>query len=102
MSTKKQRQARRYRCSSGKTRYRDHKEAMDSIRYFQLSSDRDTVPVRAYECSLCGGWHVTSKEFGAASREEGYAPSKDKFEAYLNRKIQERFGDMGNLSEGGI
>lgn len=79
---------RRNKCDTGKTRYRDHKEATDSLRHFGHKSAREEVPCRAYKCLKCGGWHVTSKELGHF----GWDP-KDNFERFLAMKVKERFGE---------
>lgn len=47
-------------CDTGKRRYRDQSEAIGSIHVFQVHSQRQTIPVRAYECEWCQGWHTTS------------------------------------------
>lgn len=49
-------------CESGKRRYRDQAEAIGAIHLFQHHSTRETIPVRAYECQWCQGWHTTSWE----------------------------------------
>lgn len=35
--------------------------ALADIRTIQKDSDRATVPIRAYHCNICNGWHLTSK-----------------------------------------
>lgn len=47
---------------TGKRRYRDHEEAVGSLQKIGNNSTREVVPVRAYECDFCDGWHVTSQE----------------------------------------
>lgn len=53
--------AKKQRCK-GKRRYRDHPEAMRSLRGFKNGSRRDVIPVRAYSCDVCHGWHLTSSD----------------------------------------
>lgn len=95
MTTRKQRQTRRNRCSSGKTRFRDHKEALESLHHFQLISERDEVPCRTYFCTMCEGWHMTSKDFGWAARRGDFIEPRDDFEAYLSRRVKEKFDGQG-------
>jgi hypothetical protein len=48
----------------GKRRFRDHAEAVRSLRGIRASrwQGRDGVkPVRCYHCPRCNGWHLTSK-----------------------------------------
>lgn len=52
----------RKKTCKGKTRYRDHDEAVRALHRFKARSTRDKIPIRAYECSVCNGWHTTSKE----------------------------------------
>lgn len=52
---------RKRQTACGKSRYRDHGEAIAALRILRGSSARVTVPARAYECSRCGGWHLTSQ-----------------------------------------
>lgn len=80
--------ARRNKCDTGKTRFRDQKEAIDSIRHLEHKSSREEIPIRTYKCPKCHGWHVTSKEFGSW----GWDP-KDNFERFLAMKVKERFGN---------
>lgn len=53
------------RCKSGKVSYRDEKSALYVAR--QTDWDRFSKsaisPIRAYFCSLCGHWHLTSEEY---------------------------------------
>lgn len=44
----------------GKRRFRDHAEATHALHTLQRSS-RASIPVRSYECEVCGGWHLTSQ-----------------------------------------
>lgn len=37
------------------------KSAMDSI-VKPISMPKKPIPIRAYECEICSGWHLTSKE----------------------------------------
>jgi len=46
----------------GKVRFRDHDEAIRSLhRITSQGEDRAKRPCRAYECTACGGWHLTSR-----------------------------------------
>ncbi len=51
---------------NGKRRFRDHDEAMQALRHITRHSDRNRLPVRAYECGKCQGWHLTSWKLGAS------------------------------------
>jgi len=42
-----------------KTMYNSHDEALDMIRY--IKENREGKDLRAYKCSVCGFWHLTSK-----------------------------------------
>lgn len=44
-----------------KRTYPTKKAAMDSI-VKPISKPKKPVPIRAYECPECSGWHLTSKE----------------------------------------
>lgn len=45
-----------------KHRYRNElAAAVDLDRITRLATKRDHIPVRAYFCSRCRGWHLTSK-----------------------------------------
>lgn len=63
------------RCpATGKRRYRDHEQAIQSLRKFQAGSTRDVVQKRVYECTGCHGWHLTSQEVwtpGVSTRKRG-------------------------------
>lgn len=59
----------RGKCSSGKIRLRDKIEAIDILhirsnkRQFELAVKGSTKAneARAYKCSECNGWHLTSR-----------------------------------------
>jgi hypothetical protein len=55
MSRTKQRTCR------GKRRFRDHAEAIRSLRGLAAVSTRQKIADRAYACDRCGGWHVSSR-----------------------------------------
>ena len=42
--------------------YINKKEANFSLRNIQQNAKTDKVPVRSYECEICGAWHHTSLE----------------------------------------
>ena len=47
------------RCRA-KRRFRDHAEAIQSLRTIHLPGNaRGHAPTRAYHCDLCNGWHLT-------------------------------------------
>ncbi len=45
--------------SCKKTIYNSREEAEDMIRYIQ--EDRVVKELHAYQCSICGMWHLTSR-----------------------------------------
>lgn len=45
---------------TGKIRYRDEASARLVVKRAK-SRDGKPVPIRAYPCDLCGGWHTTSQ-----------------------------------------
>lgn len=55
----------RKRTCRGKVRFRDHTEAVRSLHMIASRGERSgrngVIPVRAYECPRCGGFHVTSR-----------------------------------------
>ena len=51
---------RRRRCEK-KKRFRDHESAIAALQVLKNTSVRDTIPTRAYFCSRCNGYHLTSK-----------------------------------------
>lgn len=64
MKPRKRPRAGSGRCVSGKTRFRDHEEAVNvlakAVTARSFGSDRRRE-VRVYECELCAGFHVTSQ-----------------------------------------
>ena len=50
-------------CKTRKVRYRDHTSAAMALRVLRERSNHDKIPVRVYECPICKGWHLTSKDF---------------------------------------
>lgn len=48
-------------CVTGKVRYRDHDEATRSLHTITVRSSRTKKAVRAYQCPMCRGWHLTSQ-----------------------------------------
>lgn len=51
------------RTCRGKTRYRDQQEAVEALHRLQVKSKREVQPTRVYECPICNGYHLTSKEY---------------------------------------
>lgn len=50
------------RRSCGKRRFRDHAEAIRSLRTIRTKgAPRNRMPSRAYYCDHCKGWHLTSQ-----------------------------------------
>lgn len=53
--------------TSGKTRFRDRKEALEALHALRYKTavtglpEGHHLPVRAYKCPDCSGWHLTSK-----------------------------------------
>jgi hypothetical protein len=47
--------------SCGKRRFRDKQQALRALRTLQRVGSRQKIPVRAYQCPACNGWHLTSK-----------------------------------------
>ena len=45
--------------SCRKTIYNSREEALEMIRY--LNENRTGKEIRAYQCPVCGLWHLTSK-----------------------------------------
>lgn len=41
--------------------YHDKRLALAHLHFIQNLRDGKVKPVRAYECPLCGKWHITSK-----------------------------------------
>lgn len=54
------------KCRSRKRRYRDHAEAVRALQS-AARSGHDYIPIRAYECDTCGGWHLSSQPLGEAA-----------------------------------
>ena len=50
-------------CGKSKMVFESSKEAYRFLRYNadEIETENGKRPVRAYYCSACGGWHVTSK-----------------------------------------
>lgn len=50
-------------CPTQKLRLPDHSAAVFKMRSLRYNHpDREYVPIRAYKCDLCDGWHISSKE----------------------------------------
>lgn len=50
-----------------KRRYRDNIAALFALERIQNGHDRaDHKPIRAYQCSKCKGWHLTSMPYKGA------------------------------------
>jgi len=47
-------------CPTGKVRFRDRQSAAEALHRSKVST-RQVVPVRCYECPLCHGFHLTSR-----------------------------------------
>lgn len=52
--------SKKQRCQ--KVRYRDKQLALLVVRHFAKNGTRAVKPIRAYQCILCNGWHITSQE----------------------------------------
>jgi hypothetical protein len=50
-----------YRSCTTKKRYRTDLEAQRAASTYRRHRDRRAVTLRAYECGVCGGYHLTSK-----------------------------------------
>jgi hypothetical protein len=48
-------------CPSGKVQYEKKIEALLCIVHWELKDDGHPRPRRAYECKLCGAWHLTKQ-----------------------------------------
>jgi hypothetical protein len=57
------RHVKRRRACNGKFRYRDEPQARADLARIRAASTRTKVPVRAYFCLACNGWHLTSEEY---------------------------------------
>lgn len=55
------RNVKRSSTCGNKKRYRDHGEAIGVLRAARDTEQNRTIPTRAYECHVCGGWHLTSQ-----------------------------------------
>lgn len=61
--------AKKYKCPSGKLRYRDHAEAVRALHGAQNARNRaaqagarsNRAERRDYRCPLCHGYHLTSQ-----------------------------------------
>lgn len=54
--------AKKARSCRGKRRYKDAAQARRTLRRIGSTSSRERIPVRAYFCAACKGWHLTSQE----------------------------------------
>ena len=45
-----------------KTTYSTKKQALSVLNYIKDNANRKKVPVRAYYCKPCEGWHFTSQD----------------------------------------
>lgn len=84
-------------CGKAKMLFESESKAMNFIKYNSDEIEQTTghAPVRAYYCSMCGGWHVTSQKevrANASSRISRILDAKYKAEAWarmFNEKLQE-------------
>ena len=53
---------RRSSCPTGKNRWATAEDAEAEIVRIRATTDRAQVPVRAYPCDQCAGWHLTSQQ----------------------------------------
>jgi hypothetical protein len=54
------------RCGKGgKLRYRTRSSAEHALAHLIVHGNPSQVPVRAYRCNSCDGWHLTSDRFRA-------------------------------------
>jgi hypothetical protein len=65
---------RKRRMCAGKMRFRDKRQATRVLHNFQSKSERAEIPRRAYYCTACRGYHLTSKEL--LSGGESYEPAR--------------------------
>ena len=80
-----------YDCGRQKMLFADEKKAENFIRFHQDCDEfeKGYKPSRSYFCSVCGGWHITSKE----TYNEEYIPlSKQIIYATINQKMEQRNG----------
>lgn len=84
-------------CGKPKMLFESESKAMNFIKFnsMEIEQTNGRAPVRAYYCSMCGGWHVTSQKVAranASSRISRMLDEKDKAEAWynmLNAKLEE-------------
>lgn len=43
-----------------KVRFRTHEDASRALASLRRVTQDEPIPVRAYKCPTCGGWHLTS------------------------------------------
>jgi len=71
MSHGRRRNVTRSKCQTGKWRYRSQDEAVDHLHQMR-EKPGGHLPIRAYWCQRCSGWHVTSQPIeGTAVDSEG-------------------------------
>ncbi len=72
-------------CGKNKFLFEEKNKALNFIKYNAdvIESENGYKPIRAYYCSCCGGWHVTSqlKKFDGMSGKEFYL---EKLHAYFS------------------
>ncbi len=50
--------------------FETEKKAQNFMKFNNQNFDTDVVPVRAYYCSACGGWHVTKRKTWNTKKED--------------------------------
>lgn len=45
-----------------KVRYKDHEQAVGAIKRIKNMPNDGDKPIRAYQCDICHGWHITKRE----------------------------------------
>lgn len=47
---------------TGKVRYPDHQAAVIALRKARKFEGSEKLASRVYQCAMCRGWHLTSKD----------------------------------------
>lgn len=58
---KKKKMKKSFCPDSKKRRFRSQCEAIAALHTLSIRSTREDIPVRAYACKRCNGWHLTKQ-----------------------------------------
>lgn len=68
------------RCPTGKYRFHDRIDALLALADSLRKSKGNRNEVRAYSCSRCDGWHLTSKALYTRPELQQWQPTRERYQ----------------------